>query len=87
MSNIYLGFNQHGFPIRISRELACKAYKEATGLDDKRVNEIMDHQDNAGAMYVDDDFKPFLVVCDEAIQDEKAIYIGNTPIRATELPV
>lgn len=73
MANIYLGFNKNGFPVRISRELACNIYKRETGLDDKRVDQIMDHQDHAGAMYVNDDFHPFLIICDSTINDEAVL--------------
>lgn len=50
MSNIYLGFNKCGFPVRISRALACKMYKQETGLDDDRVAEVMDHKDKGGGL-------------------------------------
>lgn len=73
MPNIYLGFNAHGSPIRISRELAHKIYKEKTGLDDKVVAEIMD---KSPQMFADEDNNIFLVVCDDTIKDEEAaVYI------------
>lgn len=85
MPNIYLGFNAHGSPIRISRELACKMYKCETGLNDKAVAEIMD---KSPAMFADEDDNIFLAVCDDTIKDEEAfVHIGNIPVRATELPV
>lgn len=82
MSNIYLGFNAHGSPVRISRELACKMYKHGTGLDDKAVAEIMD---KSPAMFADEDDNIFLAVCDDTIKDEEAtIYLGGTPVRAID---